>query len=118
MSLVRKTGLIAVVIIISAFRIIFVPAEVDVLLDSNFQVTKDCDHKSEFQNAECSSNYATEVRDFSRTISEVSRFLTFNVLENQVVPRDINLHEFGKTPILTSFLSFVPIFIRGCSLLN
>lgn len=118
MFAIRNTGLVIFFILFSGFRLFFLPADAGTWYEYDFYATDQSNHSSEIQNPDPHSYYAVEVRNFSQTVSEFYRFLSFSILTNRIVPPGINFKGDGLIPVPDELLSLVPIFIRGHALLN
>jgi hypothetical protein len=118
MLAIRNTGLVIFFILFSGFRLFFLPADAGTWYEYDFYATDKSHHSSEIHNTDQHCYYAVEVRNFSQTISEFYRFLSFSILSNRIVPPDTNFNEDGLIPVAAGLFSLVPIFIRGHALLN
>lgn len=62
--------------------------------------------------------YATEVNNYSQVIAEKHRLDSWQLLTNQVIPRNFDFRNFKSFPIPTIYSLQVPIFILDRALLN
>lgn len=62
--------------------------------------------------------YATEVNNYAQVFAEKHRLGSWQLLTNQVVPRNFDFRDFISFPVPTIYSLQVPIFILDRALLN
>ncbi len=102
----------------ASFRLVYVAAETDVRIVSGLYSQAGSQPSSEWQNSDSHTYNAVEVKDFSQTISEAHRLLSFTILFNQIVPSGKNFNRAAFIPAPTELLYLVPIYLKGHALLH
>lgn len=113
---IRNTTVVLFFLLFASFRLLYVTPEADVRFVSDLYSQTGSNSSSQWQNPDPHAYNAVEVKDFSQTITEAHRLLSFIILSNQIVPSNKNFNGAVFISAPSELLYLVPIYLKGHAL--